>query len=149
MLEQKTTEILIIGYGNTLRSDDAIGQKVAEEVEMWQIPTVRSIYLHQLTPELTLEMAQVKKVIFIDAIKMTDKITEIELKKVTAIKENNSFTHQINPQSLLYLTQQLYQQNPEVFWLIIPVVNFDFGEEFSPIAKHNFDLALIKLKELI
>jgi len=149
MLEQKTTEILIIGYGNTLRSDDAIGQKVAEEVETWQIPTVRSIYLHQLTPELTLEMTTAKKVIFIDAIKMTDKITEIELKKVTAIKENNSFTHQINPQSLLYLTQQLYQQNPEVFWLIIPVINFDFGEEFSPIAKQNFDLALIKLKELI
>lgn len=145
---QEFPEILIIGYGNTLRSDDGIGQKVAEEVEKWDDPKVRSLYLHQLTPELALEMATAKMVIFVDAIKMTDQITDIELRKITVNEAKNSSNHSINPQYLLNLTHQLYQKNPLVFWLLIPVINFDFGEDFSPIALKGLKIALTKIRLL-
>ncbi len=145
---QEFPEILIIGYGNTLRSDDGIGQKVAEEVEKWGDPRVRSLYLHQLTPELVLEMATAKMVIFVDAIQMTDQIREIEFKTITVNEDNNNSNHSSNPQYLLNLTQQLYNKKPVVFWLLIPVINFDFGENFSPIALKGLEIALTKIKLL-
>lgn len=142
-------EILIIGYGNTLRSDDGIGQIVAQAVETWGDPQVRSLYVHQLTPELAVDMEIAKTVIFVDAVKMADHLQEIELRKVTSLNTEQSFTHQISPQSLLYLTQQLYSQSPTVWWLLIPVINFDFGEELSPIAKKGLEIALDHIKILI
>ena len=38
-------QILIIGYGNTLRSDDSVGQIVAMEVKAWNLPEVSCLYL--------------------------------------------------------------------------------------------------------
>jgi hydrogenase maturation protease len=147
--DQDYPEILVIGYGNTLRSDDGIGQEIAEEVAKWHNPKVRSLLLHQLTPELAPEMAQAKKVIFVDAIEKAGEIREIELRNVTAMEEKQGFTHQGNPQSLLYLTQQLYQKFPQVWWLLIPGVNFDFGEDFSAIAIQGMEKALTIIKKLI
>jgi hydrogenase maturation protease len=142
-------DLLIIGYGNTLRSDDGIGQKVAQEVETWCDPQVRSLYVHQLTPELSADMAIAKTVIFVDAVKMDEQFREIELRKVTSLNTEKGFTHHSSPQSLLYLTQQLYSQSPTVWLLLIPVINFDFGEEFSAIAKQNLEIALHQIKAFI
>jgi hydrogenase maturation protease len=58
---------LVIGYGNSLRGDDGVGPLVAEQVAEWNLPDVRSLSVHQLTPELASEMALAKTVIFIDA----------------------------------------------------------------------------------
>jgi len=58
---------LLIGYRNSLRSDDGVGQKVATIVEDWEVPELRSLFVHQLTPELVTDIAQVELVIFVDA----------------------------------------------------------------------------------
>jgi len=58
---------LLIGYGNTLRSDDGAGQKIANIVSEWNLPQWRSLSVHQLTPELALDIAQADLVIFVDA----------------------------------------------------------------------------------
>jgi hydrogenase maturation protease len=60
-------QVVVIGYGNTLRSDDGAGQQVATLVEDWQLPQVRSLAVHQLTPELAAELATAQMVIFVDA----------------------------------------------------------------------------------
>lgn len=60
--------ILIIGYGNNLRSDDGVGRYLAEIIEQQQLPLVKALSVHQLTPELVLEIADSQAVIFIDAI---------------------------------------------------------------------------------
>lgn len=44
--------ILIVGYGNPIRGDDGVGQAVITEVEQWNLTNVRSLSLHQLTPEV-------------------------------------------------------------------------------------------------
>ena len=58
---------LVIGYGNELRGDDAAGPRVAAAVEQWQIPDVRVLIRHQLTPELADPIASSGLVIFVDA----------------------------------------------------------------------------------
>ena len=44
--------LLVIGYCNTLRSDDGVGPRVAEAVEALDLPGVRAIVRGLLTPEL-------------------------------------------------------------------------------------------------
>jgi Ni,Fe-hydrogenase maturation factor len=41
---------LVIGYGNTIRSDDGAGQAVAEALATHALPGVRTQTVHQLTP---------------------------------------------------------------------------------------------------
>ena len=44
---------LVIGYGNELRGDDGLGPYIAARVEEQCLPHVRTLTVHQLTPELT------------------------------------------------------------------------------------------------
>src|SRR5208282_2268817 len=50
MPDSRTASILVIGYGNTLRRDDALGCLIADLVGCWQRPEVRTMSLAQLTP---------------------------------------------------------------------------------------------------
>ncbi len=59
--------ILVMGYGNMLRSDDGVGQQVARAVAKWEIPNVDAIAVHQLTPELAERLTKTDIAIFVDA----------------------------------------------------------------------------------
>ena len=43
---------MVIGYGNTLRSDDGVGPLVAEAVHELVLPDVQTLAAGLLTPEL-------------------------------------------------------------------------------------------------
>ncbi len=140
---------LIIGYGNTLRSDDGVGQWVAEQVEMWKLPNVRSLCVFQLTPELAEEISNAKLVIFVDAIANLDQTeSNIQIKPIQPENINISLGHKSDPRSLLYLTQTLYGYVPTSYWLLIPAINFDFGESLSPITQQASFIALEKIRAL-
>ena len=44
-------ELLVIGYGNSLRRDDGVGPRVAEAIEELNLPGVRTLVCQLLTPE--------------------------------------------------------------------------------------------------
>ena len=139
---------LVIGYGNTLRSDDGAGQRVAEKIGEWKLPGVRSIAVHQLTPELAENIAQADTVIFVDAIATKDNSVSVKLQKLEAEAENTSLGHSCNPRSLLSLTKILYGKVTKAYWVLIPAVNFDFGEEFSSLTERGIDIALNQIKNI-
>ena len=58
---------LAIGIGNTLRRDDGIGPWLAERIEEWRLPGIRTKTVHQLTPEIAAEIAEANAVLFLDA----------------------------------------------------------------------------------
>jgi hydrogenase maturation protease len=140
-------QILVIGYGNTLRGDDGVGYQIAETVADWQIPQVRSIAIHQLLPELAAAMADVDIVMFIDAITVLDSITPNINVTLLVPDPNAAFsTHVISPQLLLSLTQRLYSRTPDAYLLTIPAINFTLGTTLSSIASTGQKLALDYLK---
>lgn len=105
--------ILIIGYGNTLRQDDGAGYKVAEIVAQWHLEGVRSIPCHQLTPDLAQDIAQSEKVIFIDAVAITDnQFPEVTLKPITTSTIANSLGHSYNMETILAMSLALYGTPP-------------------------------------
>lgn len=139
--------ILVIGYGNTLRSDDAIGQIIAKELETANIPQVSSIYVHQLTPELAEKIAKFEAVIFIDGSINQDQVKLIPIKINQA--NNNNWTHYLNPESLINLTESVYQKKSLAWLISIPIINLDFGENLSNFAQQGKNIALLMIKNLI
>ena len=123
------SKVLVIGYGNTLRGDDAAGVKAAELIARHH-PEFEYIYLHQLVPELAEQIGEYDIVFFIDAQK---DITQPNARLVVpSIEADQPRTHFISPESLLSLSQQLFQRIPSKAYVIgIPASQFEFSEELS------------------
>jgi hydrogenase maturation protease len=121
--------VLVIGYGNTLRGDDAAGVKAAELIAT-RHPEIVCVYYHQLVPELAEQIAESDIVFFIDA---QQDITQPNARLVApGIEANQPRTHFISPESLLALSQQLYQHLPAKAYVVgIPASQFAFSEELS------------------
>lgn len=138
-------KILVIGYGNTLRGDDGVGPRVAEQLEAWDWPALRSRSVHQLTPELAAAIAQADIVFFVDACIALENQPEGMPPRMEQILPNSSTTglnHVWSPHLLLQLAQTLYAAQPIAYHLLIPVRQFDYGESFSTIAQRGIDWAI-------
>jgi hydrogenase maturation protease len=140
--------ILVIGYGNSLRSDDAIGAQVAQEISRWGMPNVKTIAVHQLTPELAETIANFDISIFVDAYPSSDQ-SKIQIERLTFSEFKPITGHSSDPQSLLALTQALYDRVPQAWWVIVPGVNFEVGDRLSFTAEHNIKTALHKINHLM
>jgi hydrogenase maturation protease len=139
--------ILIIGYGNNLRSDDGVGRYLAEMIDQQQLPSVKTLSVHQLTPELVLKITESQAVIFIDAIaSLTDEIT---LQSLEPSQNKTRLGHTSNPEQLLSLCKNLYHKFPSAWLLTIPTNNFEFGETFSDLTQTAIAPALVILTQLI
>lgn len=134
---------LIIGYGNSLRSDDGAGQTVAEA--FFDIKGVEAIAIHQLTPELAENIARAEQVYFVDA----TPIDQLKICPIEAIENERTFGHFVDPRALLNLTFTLYAYVPMSYLVLIPAINFELGETFSPLTQAAILEAISLLKERI
>jgi hydrogenase maturation protease len=130
---------LVIGYGNTLRGDDGVGIWVAEQVAAQNWSEVRSLAVHQLTPELAVDLAQAEVVFFIDAWIGEDTQVQPQLKRLFPDPTGTTCDHSWNPSVLLALTQTLYNHDPIAYQWLIPAVQFEYGEPLSAIARDGAD----------
>jgi hydrogenase maturation protease len=165
-------QIMIIGYGNCLRRDDAAGCKVAEAIATWQFPQLRSLVVHQLTPELAAELAEVELVIFIDAYaadtikdpvrqivggnRQTSQVSlpmaEVIVKPITAIENgtvSSRIGHIADPVGVLALSKVIYGKLPTAWQILIPAIDFGFGDRLSPLAQQGIEQAKEEVEVLI
>jgi hydrogenase maturation protease len=141
---------LIVGYGNTLRSDDGAGQLVAERVANWSLPNVRSLAVHQLTPELAEDLANADTVIFVDAvISSKQNLEEIKTELLECNRKYSNSGHTEDPRSLLSLSKIVYNKVPIAYWILIPAINFEFGEEISAITQQGITQTLLAIEQII
>jgi hydrogenase maturation protease len=139
---------IVIGYGNELRGDDAIGQMIARIIKSRGLLSVKSIAVHQLTPELSEPLASARLAIFVDA------CVDYQSDKVKVISLLPSYSQNINghicdPQSLLYLAKFLYNNCPETWLITVPGVNFELSDQISPTAEKGMEIALTKIMEIL
>jgi hydrogenase maturation protease len=125
---------LVIGYGNSLRGDDGVGSLVAEQVDTWNLSEVRSLSVHQLTPELATEIAQAEVVFFVDACVGRSQAS-IEL--IEAEEATSRLNHLWSPSVLLHLAKTLYAADPVAYQILIPAIQFDYGASLSAIANEG------------
>jgi hydrogenase maturation protease len=123
---------LIIGYGNPLRGDDAVGLLAAERLHELNRPDIEVLPVHQLTPELSDPISRANRVIFIDACVGQDG-GEIEVRPLRPhVSVNPSFTHHATPEALLGAAQALFGRAPEACLLSVPGCDFSCSIEPTP-----------------
>ncbi|AFY87350.1 hydrogenase maturation protease [Chroococcidiopsis thermalis] len=145
---ENSKTILVIGYGNDLRSDDAVGQKVANAIASKELPDVTSLCVHQLTPELATFLATADLAIFIDAC-FASVCEDVRLQAIAPTNSTVIGGHTGDPRSLLALTQALYNRVPNAWWVTIPGTNFELGDRLSPSAERGIQVALEQIYHLI
>ena len=140
------TGLLVIGYGNPLRGDDGVGPRVVETIEELHLPDVRTLICHQLSPEHAEPVSRARVVIFVDA--AVDAPREVQLRKLEPNETSQLMAHAADPRTLLALARDVFGHCPEAWWLTIPAVKLDFGEELSPVARHGYEVALEQIRAL-
>lgn len=127
---------LVIGYGNSLRTDDGVGLRAAEALgEVFPAGQCEILAIHQLTPELCEKIALADKVVFIDAsVKCAgQKAGQVEQQPIEGeIARSAAFTHQVTPPSLVGLAGRLYGHQPEAALFTVAAASFDLGEGLTP-----------------
>jgi len=137
--------LLVIGYGNTLRCDDGVGPKVAEAVEALALPGVCVLVCPLLTPELADPISRARVVLFVDA--AVDAPREVQRRPLAPAETSQIMAHAASPATLLALARDVFGHAPEAWWLTIPVTDLGIGEEFSPLARKGFELAVEEVKK--
>lgn len=137
---------LVIGYGNTLRSDDGVGPKVAEAVEAMKLPGVRTLVCQQLSPEYAEPISHADTVIFVDA--AVDAPKEVQLRPLEPNESSQLMAHAADPRTMLALARDVFGHAPKAWWLTIPAVSLEFSEKLSPEAQRGFAEAVEKIQAL-
>lgn len=127
---------LIIGYGNPLRSDDGIGWHAVELLRQQTFLLETEILcVHQLTPDLAEAANRADYLLFLDAACQGNP-GQMVCSAVCPNAEAAQFSHQLTPEQLLTLCQQLYGTYPHAYALSVAGDTFDHGETLSaPVGK--------------
>lgn len=146
MSELKTDRrILLIGIGNNGRSDDALGWNFVDEYS--SLNHIFDLeYRYQLQIEDALLITEYKKVIFVDA---SHKQYEngYSFYKCIPTRTEAFTTHKLEPETVLWLANDLFNQSPEVYVMAISGVNWELHQGITPIAQQNFERAISFFKD--
>lgn len=132
--------ILIIAYGNSLRTDDAAGLHLAQLVEQAcqaQQLAVEKIITHQLLPELAPEIARAETALFVDTRAVPPQEIEpaVQIQPVAVDISPASLGHHLSPAALLAYAGLLYGCRPPAWLLTAPGTDFAHGEGLSQTAQ--------------
>jgi hydrogenase maturation protease len=144
--------ILIIGYGNLLRGDDAIGCRAAQALERQfrHDEEVEVISSPQLTPEMADDVSRSGFVLFVDA--AYDGVAgTVRCSRVTAGSGPGSsgFTHTLTPSELLSAAAQLYGDAPEAMTLTLAGWSFELASQLSPGATRLLPHIVRQAREIV
>ena len=143
--------VLVIGYGNTLRGDDAFGPVVADRLRQTVDPDrVSVVTCHQLTPELAADVAACERVIFIDA-SLASPAGKLVCRPLSAADASGaSLVHTFGPGQLIALADLGYGRAPPAMLLTVGGQHFDLGDrQLSPLVAAAVDPAVKSAVECI
>jgi hydrogenase maturation protease len=140
-------QLLVIGYGNTLRGDDGVGPRVAESVGNLRLPGVRTLICQQLSPEHAAPIAQADKVIFVDAAVAAP--SEVQFRELAPGATSQLMAHAADPRIVLALARDVFGHAPQAWWLTIPAEKMEFSEELTPMAQRGCAEAVKKIQSLL
>ena len=143
----KAQNLLVIGYGNTLRSDDGVGPRVVEAVAAMNLPGVSTLTCQQLSPEHADPISQAEAVVFVDA--AVDAPPAVQLRPIEPGETTQLMAHAADPRTMLALARDVFGHVPRAWLLTIPAVNLEFGEALSAGAERGCTQALALVRELV
>jgi hydrogenase maturation protease len=143
--------VLIIAYGNPLRSDDGVGWRAADALRgKFPVAAVEIICLHQPGPELAESVSRCECVVFVDAAAGAGQGGEIQVKELGSaeLSEASGFGHAISPDAILRLAEQLYRTRPKAFSVSVTGQDFSHGDSLSPTVSAAVPLLVSRIEEV-
>jgi hydrogenase maturation protease len=131
---------LVLGYGNTLRSDDGVGVWIADRIAALHLPNVDVRRCHQLHLELVPDLIEYESVILVDASTTGESIAVRRC--IPSPLRPSSTDHNVSPEVLQQLALELYDAPIDIHLYTVRGECFDFGSTFSPSVKDRAGRAL-------
>jgi hydrogenase maturation protease len=141
-----TEPVLVIGYGNDLRRDDGAGPAVARALARCRDPRIVAKAVHQLTPELSQELAIAKAVVFVDAAQSKKSVC---CRTVAEDVARSPRGHTGDPAWLLGLTAAAFGCRPPSWFVGVPAEDFAFGFGLSARAARGVREAVATVQQLL
>ncbi len=136
-------KILVYGYGNPGRQDDALGILLAQKIELWaknnNIPGIVTDTNYQLNIEDAYKLNDFDKVIYVDA--SLENIEQFKFHRILP-NLNTTFTmHAVSPEFIIGLCQEIYGDMPDAYLMHIKGYFWEFMGDLSKKAKANLEAA--------
>lgn len=147
--------ILVLAYGNPMRSDDGVAWRAAAVLEnKFPGTDVEITCTRQLTPELAENVSRCEAVIFVDAATAVGASpgdihsAEIHSPQPQELPQAR-FSHQLSPEAVVALAGQLFAARPQAFSVTVTGACFDHGESLSPAAAAALPSLVARVEQLI
>jgi hydrogenase maturation protease len=133
-------KLLLFGYGNPGRGDDALGPALIEHVASLQLDHVECQNDMQLQIEHVTDIADCDWVLFIDADMSCGE--PFNFFEIVATKDDSYTSHAMSPASLLHAYRHVYGVDaPPAFLLSIRGYDFELGAPLTDKASANLQAA--------
>jgi len=129
--------VLLFGYGNLSRGDDALGPLLLEHVESHcSLDAIEILSDFQLQIEHALDLENRRLVLFVDAsVACAD---AFDFTVLEPARDKSYTTHAMSPAAVLDVYQSIKKQTPPpCFLLSIKAEKFELGEGLSANAENN------------
>ena len=134
-------KLLLFGYGNLGRGDDALGPSLINRIALSQFSHVECQSDMQLQIEHVTDLAACNQALLVDA--DSSCAEPFTFSRVVAEKDNSYTTHAMTPSTLLHVYQEVYgYPPPPTFLLRIRGYHFGFGATLSSKATTNLEAAV-------
>ena len=133
-------ETLLIGIGNSGRSDDGLGWAFLDRVQQETAFVGQVEFRYQLQVEDAALISDVDHVIFIDSYR-GDLPNGFQLTRCEPSREFAFTTHVLPPGAVLFLCKDLYGRVPRADTLMIQGASWGLGIGMSPEAERHLENA--------
>jgi len=137
--------LLVFGWGNASRGDDALGplfiERLRERLAPAELARIDFLDDYQLQIEHALDLVGRERVLFVDA--SLNCAAPFEAAPVQALRDRTFTTHAMSPAALLQVYMELQASSPPPCTLLaIRGERFELGEPPAEAALRNLELAL-------
>ncbi|MDQ8154119.1 MAG: hydrogenase maturation protease [Gemmatimonadota bacterium] len=144
--------IVLFGYGNPSRGDDALGPALVACARLWLAEhpdaSVALFEDFQLQVEHALDLADADLALFVDADASTP--APFGLRRVQAARDSSYTTHELSPEAVLYVAREVTGRDPPPAWVLgVRGEQFELGDPLSDAAERHLELAWAALQEML
>lgn len=136
-----TARLLIFGWGNLSRGDDALGPLFVERIAALGLPDVECLTDFQLQVEHALDLVGRQRILFVDA--SVDALAPFAVSRLCPARDASFSTHAITPEAVMQVYVDLHDEPPPPCELLaIRGERFGLGECLSVAASEHLEAAL-------
>ena len=136
-----TAPILVFGWGNPSRGDDALGPLFVERIAAMALPGVECLTDFQLQVEHALDLQNRRCVLFVDASIVA--AAPFEVSAIEALPDASFTSHALSPQAVMQVYEELNDEPPPPCWLLaIRGEGWELGAPTSATARENLRAAI-------